>query len=110
MVVRRYDVVLVNLDPTIGKEIHKTRPAIVVSPDQLNKHWAVVIIVPLTSVLRELDFRVPVSFQGKNGQAAVDQIRSIDKSRIVKNLGKISREEGRRLFQVIDLMFQTENA
>ena len=106
VVVERYDVVLVNLDPTIGREIKKIRPAIFVSPDELNRHWGVIIIVPLTSVLRNLDFRSPVFFGGKKGQAAVDQIRSTDKVRILKKLGRIKEEEARALFNVIQIMFE----
>ncbi len=106
MVIERFDVVLVNLDPTIGDEIKKIRPAIVVSPNELNKTWGVITVVPLTSVLRELDFRPPIFFENKRRQAAVDQIRAIDKVRVLKKLGKIKENEAENLLNVIQMMFE----
>ncbi len=85
--VKRFDIWLVGLNPTIGSEINKTRPCLVVSPDEANKYLHSVTIIPLTSTLRNYPTRVMCSFEGKTGQLAIDQIRSIDKARLVKKLG-----------------------
>ena len=82
MVVRRFDVWLVNLDPTIGSEIRKTRPALVVSPDEMNAHIATVIIAPMTTKGRDYPTRVPCTFQGKSGQVVLDQLRTVDRQRL----------------------------
>ena len=87
----RFDIVLVNLDPTIGAEINKTRPCLVVSPNEMNRHIRTVIVAPMTTVLRQYPSRVAVKFQRKNGQVALDQIRTIDKARIVRRLGSAER-------------------
>ena len=89
MVILRFDVWLVNLDPAIGSEIQKTRPALVVSPDELNAHIATVIIAPMTTKGRDYPTRVPCTFQGKSGQVVLDQLRTVDKVRLVKRLGKL---------------------
>lgn len=89
MVVGRFDVWLVNLDPTIGSEIKKTRPALVVSPDEMNAHIATVIIAPMTTKGRDYPTRVPCVFQGKSGQVVLDQLRTVDRLRLVKKLGVV---------------------
>lgn len=89
MVVRRFEVWLVNLDPTFGSEIHKTRPALVVSPDEMNTHISTVIIAPMTTKGRDYPTRVPCIFQGKSGQVVLDQLRTVDKVRFVKRLGVV---------------------
>jgi len=89
MVVLRFDVVLVRLDPTVGSEIQKTRPCLVVSPDEINRHLNTVIVAPMTTRSRPYSFRAACKFQGKDGQIALDQIRTVDKSRIVRRLGAI---------------------
>jgi mRNA interferase MazF len=89
MVVRRFDVWLVNLDPTVGSEIRKTRPALVISPDEMNAHINTVIIAPMTTKGRDYPTRVPCTFQGKSGQVVLDQLRTVDKQRLVKRLGEI---------------------
>jgi mRNA interferase MazF len=89
MVVKRFDVFLVNLDPTIGSEIKKTRPALVVSPDEMNHHIQTVIIAPMTTKGRPYPTRIACRFQGKDGQVVLDQIRTVDKKRLVKRLGRI---------------------
>lgn len=89
MVVRRFDVWLVNLDPTVGSEIRKTRPALIVSPDEMNHALSTVIIAPMTTKGRDYPTRVPCSFHGKLGQVVLDQLRTIDKQRLVKRLGDI---------------------
>lgn len=93
VVVRRFDVFLVNLDPTIGSEIKKTRPCVVISPDEMNRYIATVIIAPMTTKGRTYPTRVACQFQGKDGQIVLDQIRTIDKTRLVKKLGQISQDE-----------------
>ena len=90
MVVRRLDVYSTNLDPTVGSEIKKIRPCLVISPDEMNQNIATVIIAPMTTRGRAYPTRVPCRFQGKDGQIALDQLRAIDKSRLVKQLGSIS--------------------
>ncbi|MFY0606241.1 MAG: type II toxin-antitoxin system PemK/MazF family toxin [Cyclobacteriaceae bacterium] len=106
--VNRFDVCLVRLDPTIGNEIKKTRPAIVVSPDEINQHWSPLVIVPLTSKIREIDFRVKLVFQGIAGQAAIDQIKAVDRKRIVKKLGSLSPRDANNLQNGINLFFRKE--
>jgi mRNA interferase MazF len=90
MVAKRFEVYLVNLDPTVGKEIKKTRPCLVISPDEMNQHIATVIIAPMTTKGRPYPTRIPCHFQGKDGQIVLDQIRTVDKARLVKKLGQIS--------------------
>jgi len=87
--VEQYSVWLVNLDPTVGSEIRKTRPALVISPDEMNEVLKTVIVAPMTTKVRGWPTRVKISFQGKEGEIALDQIRTIDKRRLVKQLGKI---------------------
>ena len=90
MVVKRFDVYLTNLDPTVGSELKKIRPCLVISPDEMNQSIATIIIAPLTTRGRPYPTRVQCRFQGKDGQIALDQLRAIDKSRLVKQLGNIS--------------------
>lgn len=90
LVIRRFDVVLVNLDPTIGSEVRKTRPCVVVSPDQINQHFRAVIVAPMTSRGFAFPTRVPCTFQGKKGQIMLDQIRTVDRARLVKRLGRLT--------------------
>ena len=105
MVVRRFDVYLVNLDPTIGSEIQKTRPCLVISPDEMTAHIATLIVAPMTTQGREYPTRVACQFQGKAGQIVLDQIRTIDKVRLVKKLGKIGAETQKQVVAVLAEMF-----
>ena len=89
MVVKRFDVYLVNLDPTVGHEIQKTRPCLIVSPDEMNRHIATVIVAPMTTKGRDYPTRISCQFQGKTGQIVLDQLRTVDKRRLVKKLGRI---------------------
>lgn len=89
MVASRFDVFLVRLDPTEGRQIRKTRPCLVISPDEMNQHIDTVIVAPMTTKGRPYPTRVPVRFKGKPGQVVLDQIRTVDKSRLVKRLGKL---------------------
>lgn len=101
---KRLEIWLVNLDPTIGSEIQKTRPAVIVSPDELNLHLNTVIVVPLTTG-RSYPFRIPTLIQGKSGVAAIDQIRTVDKRRLVKRLGTIRGESGQRVLAALGELF-----
>jgi mRNA interferase MazF len=89
MVAQRFDVYLVNLDPTVGSEIQKTRPCLVISPDEINRNIRTVIIAPMTSSLKNYPTRVSCTFRKKQGQIVLDQIRTIDKKRLIKKLGTI---------------------
>ncbi|TKB33508.1 MAG: type II toxin-antitoxin system PemK/MazF family toxin [Nitrospira sp.] len=89
VVVTRFDVFLVRLDPTEGREIRKTRPCLIISPDEMNHHIDTVIIAPMTTKGRPYPTRVPVRCKGKSGQIVLDQIRTVDKARLVKRVGKI---------------------
>jgi mRNA interferase MazF len=105
LVVKRFDVFLVNLAPTIGREIQKTRPCVVISPDEMNRHIATVIIAPMTTQGRAYPTRVACHFQGKDGQVVLDQIRTIDKTRLIKSLGQISPEAQRLVLDTLAEMF-----
>lgn len=89
---RRFDVFLVALDPTVGSEIRKTRPCVVVSPDALNRPLRTVLVAPMTSGGRAYPFRVACTFGGTDGQVALDQMRTVDRSRLVRHLGQMDAE------------------
>lgn len=93
MEIVQYAIVLVNLDPTLGSEIQKTRPCVVVSPNEMNKHLNTIIIAPMTSSLKEYPTRVAVNHNSKKRMIALDQIRTVDKKRILKVLGKLNKTE-----------------
>jgi mRNA interferase MazF len=99
------DVWLVSLDPTQGAEIQKTRPCLVVSPDESNRHLRTVIIAPMTTVERPYPTRVALTFQGKQGQVALDQLRAIDRQRLVRKLGRISPKTATAVSVVLVEMF-----
>lgn len=104
-VVKRGEVWLAALDPTIGSEIQKTRPCLVVSPDELNAHLRTVIVAPMTTGSRPAPFRVPVRFKGKDGLILPDQMRTLDRARLVKRLGTIDGETGAAVLGVLRTMF-----
>ncbi len=104
MTPRRFEVWVVNLDPTIGSEIRKTRPAVVVSPDELNAHLRTVVIVPLTTG-RAYPFRVVTNVEEKTGIAAVDQLRAIDKGRLVRRLGLVDEATGLAILDALGQFF-----
>lgn len=93
VVINQYDVFLINLDPTIGHEIKKTRPCLVISPNEMNHTIRTVIIAPMTTKSRAYPTRVPVQFEGKTGWIVLDQIRTVDNLRLIKKLGSISKKE-----------------
>jgi len=92
MKIKQYHVYLVNLDPTVGHEIKKTRPCIAISPDEMNNNIKTIIIAPMTSKSHKYPTRISLNFQKQKGYIVLDQIRTIDKKRIIKELGKISNK------------------
>lgn len=103
--IKRFEVYWVTLDPTIGFEIQKTRPCVVITPDFMNEMLGTVIIVPMTSTLRQLPFRAEVKFNGRNGEVALDQMRSVDKSRLGKALAMLDGEAAQEILQKLEEMF-----
>jgi mRNA interferase MazF len=89
MVVNQYEVHLIDLDPTKGHELQKTRPCLIISPDEMNRNIGTVIIAPMTTKSHNYPTRVELEFQGKNGWIVLDQIRTVDKTRLIKKVGKI---------------------
>ena len=105
MVVERFDVYLINLDPTVGHEIKKTRPCLVISPDEMNRHIRTVIVAPMTTKGRPYPTRIPCHFGGKKGQIVLDQIRTVDIIRLVKKLGRIEKSEQEVVLNTLAEMF-----
>jgi mRNA interferase MazF len=105
VVARRFDVFLVNLDPTVGSEVRKTRPCLIISPDEMNRYIGTVIVAPMTTKGRDYPTRVACRFAGKDGQVVLDQIRTIDKSRVVKPLGRLSAATQKQVLAVLGEMF-----
>ena len=105
MVVKRFDVYLVNLDPTVGSEIQKTRPCLVISPDEMNRYIRTVIIAPMTSSQKDYPTRVACTFRKKEGQIVLDQIRTIDKTRLVKKIGAIESKTQMDVVSVLQRLF-----
>lgn len=103
MVIQQYEIHLINLDPIVGHEIRKTRPCVVLSPDEMNRHISTVIIAPMTTKSHPYPTRVAVSFQRKSGWIVLDQIRTVDRKRLVKKLGKISNTT---IHQIKDVLSQ----
>jgi mRNA interferase MazF len=103
--VNRFDVCLVPLDPTRGSEIQKTRPCVIVSPDEMNAGLNTVIIAPLTSTIKHYPFRVHCTFQDQQGQIALDQIRTINKKRLHKTLGALDHDTGQAALAILQEMF-----
>jgi mRNA interferase MazF len=106
VVVDRLSVWLVPLDPTVGSEMTKTRPCVVVSPDAMNHLVRTVIVAPLTSTIRRFPYRVACKFAGRHGQVALDHMRSIDKSRLAKRLGSLDAATGARIAATLVEMFR----
>jgi len=104
-VVRRGDVFLVSLNPARGGEIQKTRPCVVVSPDELNAYLRTFIVAPLTTGGHPYPFRVPCRFEGRAGYVVIDQIRTVDRERLVRRLGKVSPSTLGRVLTILQEMF-----
>lgn len=105
MVVKRFDVYLINLDPTVGSEIKKTRPCLIISPDEMNRYINTVIVAPMSTKGREYPTRVACKFRGKQGQIVLDQIRTVDKVRLVRKLGRIDSQAQTNVLSVLGEMF-----
>lgn len=105
VVVKRFDVFLVGLDPTVGSEIQKTRPCLVVSPDEMNENIRTIIVAPMTSATKDYPTRVNCRFRKKTGQIVLDQIRTIDKSRLIKRIGTIDSKAQLDVVSVLQRMF-----
>lgn len=101
----RDEIWLVSLDPTQGSEMRKTRPSLVISPDEMNRHLRTVLIAPMTTVERPYPTRVSLTFQGKRGQVALDQIRAVDRQRLVRRIGKASSATAQAVSGVLIEMF-----
>ena len=105
MVANRFDVYLINLDPAVGSEIKKTRPCLVISPDEMNRHIRTVIVVPMTSTTKDYPTRVNCRFKRKKGQIVLDQIRTIDKKRLIKKLGSVDAKTQLEVISVLQRLF-----
>ncbi len=103
---KRFEVYLINLDPSVGHEIKKVRPCLIISPDEMNKHIKTVIIAPMTIKGREYPTRINCRFKGKSGQIVLDQIRTVDKIRLTKKLGIINLDTQKKVASVLSEMFQ----
>lgn len=104
MNLQQYQIVLVNLEPTIGSEMKKTRPCVIISPDEMNRHLQTIVIAPMTSILKSYPTRVSLSHQKKKGWIVLDQVRTIDRIRIVRIMGKLTTKE---IAKVKSVLFET---
>jgi mRNA interferase MazF len=105
MVIKRFEVYLVNLDPTVGSEIRKARPCLIVSPDEMNRYIGTVIVAPMTTKGRDYPTRVLCTFKGMDGQVVLDQVRTVDKSRLIQKLGRIHKQTQEDVLSVLAEMF-----
>lgn len=105
MVINRFDIWLINLDPTIGKEIKKTRLCLIISPDEANKYLNTVIGAPMTTTIRNYPTRVSCVFRKKKGEIAIDQIRALDTIRLVRKLGKLDEQTSKKVCETLSEYF-----
>lgn len=105
MAVVRFEVYLVNLDPTVGREIKKTRPCLIVSPDEMNRHIRTVIVAPMTTKGRAYPTRVPCRFKGRSGQVVLDQLRTVDAIRLAKKVGRLDAPTASKVLSVLGEIF-----
>ncbi|MEG9329103.1 type II toxin-antitoxin system PemK/MazF family toxin [Salinimicrobium catena] len=105
MELTQYSIVLVNLDPTVGSEIKKTRPCVIISPDEMNKYIRTIIVAPMTTNLKKYPTRIPVKTTGKKGMIAIDQIRTIDKMRILRVFDTLTPFEIKKCKEVLKETF-----
>ncbi len=103
--VAQFDVYLVSLDPTLGSEIKKTRPCLIISPNEMNNALSTVLIAPMTTSLRSYPSRAQTTFQGTKGDIALDQMRAIDKKRLVKKLGVINSTTSKKILSILQEIF-----
>ena len=104
MEIKQYSVYWVNLDPVIGSEVSKTRPSVIISPDEMNKYMRTVIIAPVTHTLKQYPSRVPCKINGENGMIMLDQIKTVDKTRLTSHMGKLRKTESEKIKEVINDM------
>jgi len=104
LVMEQYSIYLVNLDPTIGHEIKKTRPCLIISPDEMNRHIATIIVAPMTTKSHVYPTRIPLTFMNKKGWIVLDQLRTIDKIRILKKLGKLNSDKISEVKKILNEM------
>ncbi len=105
MAVNRFEVHLINLDPTVGSEIRKTRPCLIVSPDEMNHSVRTAIVAPMTTRTRTYPTRVACRFKSKDGEVALDQIRAVDQARLIKKLGRLDAKTATAVLNVLREMF-----
>lgn len=105
MVIKRFEVYLVKLDPTVGSKFQKTRPCLVISPDEMNRFIQTVIVAPMTTKSRSYPTRVACKFKGKRGHVVLDQIRTVDKNHLIKRLGRIDNETRSAVLSLLHEMF-----
>ncbi|SOC79948.1 mRNA interferase MazF [Salinimicrobium sediminis] len=105
MDLEQYSVILVNLDPTVGSEIKKTRPCVIISPNEMNKFLRTIVIAPMTTTPKKYPTRIPVKMNGQKGMIAIDQIRTIDRKRIIKVLDSLGKREIQKCKEVIKETF-----
>ena len=105
MAVNRFDVYLTNLDPTVGSEIQKTRPCLIISPDEMNRHIRTVIVAPMTIAGKDYPTRIACNFKKKKGRIVLDQIRTIDKTRLIKDIGTIDSETQLKVISLLQRLF-----
>jgi mRNA interferase MazF len=103
--ISRFDILLVSLDPSQGAEIKKTRPCLVISPDEMNKYIKTIIIAPITSSIKNYPTRISITLDGKEGNIVLDQLRTIDKSRVIKKLGEIDYKTSKIVVKSLETMF-----
>jgi len=106
VVVNRFDIYIISLVPTYGSEIKKTRPCVVISPDEMNHNINTVIIAPMTSSGKKYPTRVPVEFQGKKGQIVLDQIRTVDRVRLIRKAGRLKKSTYEKVASTLQEMFE----
>jgi len=104
MVIRQYEVYLITLDPTIGHEIKKARPCVIISPDEMNKNISTVIIAPMTTQSHFYPTRIPLKFTGKDAWIVLDQLRTVDRKRLIRKMGKIEQVIVKRIKSIIKEM------
>ncbi|QLG43979.1 type II toxin-antitoxin system PemK/MazF family toxin [Costertonia aggregata] len=105
MELKQYSIILVNLDPTIGSEIKKTRPCVILSPNEINRFLNTIVVAPMTTNLKKYPTRIQVGHNNKKGMVAIDQIRTIDKSRIIKKFDRLTKSEIQNCKDVIKETF-----
>lgn len=105
LVISRFDIWLAQLDPTVGREIQKTRPCVVVSPDDINEANWTVIVAPMSSQIKKLPTRISIEFENKEGQVLLDQIRAIDPKRLIRRLGRVNSSTSKKILEKLAEMF-----